>query len=607
MELLLMVVDYIPTNCLSSFALVCHACHEFARWRQFSAVSISKIYDSEFGRGLLSKVCAEAALGMDDQRMGYDLQPSPVRLGAFIQELVMRTDARSFLEIMGPAPPKSYHFHHNEMIQASAFPKFRDQEATTYYSTHLQKLAFAIQHSMPRIRKMRFEDKVPIPRGMWNVLIHKNSLQDLDLFACIIGTPVEPPLVASVTSWPLTSLRINITEDRVYYGNFQQDADQFCAQILRITAPTLRSLRLSCCNSANVHRHNPLSLEGMEDISFSSLADVELNLECNTAFYRAVLHSSSKLEAICLTVTATFPTFGRLWPGRSLEYPSLKCLSVNRDSFDRCPILTVLPLLRENNQIEILRLEQGFDLDCLLQSHVLPLLGASFMHLTSLSLTVRYEYMRDDRLLQLIGTILTLHQLQLKVVRSSEHRHPWPIIHKSVRRCLSNIEGLQRLSLTGDTYKCGKGCPRHLYYRKRRLERDGGSAYEEKDDDTTLPPDYDYYSSHDFSSHSLSMEKSLMPADRPAPTWAYEHEQRMLRHARNYFVKFRHLEWVHFGCLIMGPSRVSRSHRPQVIGERRDHLVEAYMDWAFGWQKFVSPELERNWGYGMDYHKIVLG
>jgi hypothetical protein len=55
-----MIMESILRKSLGNFVLVSHVCHQFAQWRQFRTMAISKVFDAGHGVGPLSRLCCEA-------------------------------------------------------------------------------------------------------------------------------------------------------------------------------------------------------------------------------------------------------------------------------------------------------------------------------------------------------------------------------------------------------------------------------------------------------------------------------------------------------------------------------------------------------------------
>jgi hypothetical protein len=575
-EILVMIVESIGLLDLGRLALAGKACAQLVRWSQFWTTIVSRVGDGRGNVTVLQQLYKEALLHQQSQavlqldRQSNGLQTGAFPLGPCVRRLVMRSNGSSLL-LSGP--------EHQLNLRA-----------TDIYSRHLWVLAFVLKHALPNLRAIRFEDAVPMPRGLWEV-IARSSVIELDLHNCYVGNPVVPPLPPDVDHWPLTRLSIGDTGTRGLTSmprgglmlRLVEDENELIEKLLKLCAQSVEFMRLLCCSKSLVHQHQPFEMQSFVNVPFPRLKELELDFFChNIDFYRSLLRPNQRLEALCLAVSCVIPALDTLWPGQSLQYPKLRHLSallndastfweISAPGFPTsCPIQVVLPLLHQNTHLTSLTLEMDSRSRCLLSTTVIPLLSTQFRNLSSLSLTLMYHTMQSDTtLLPLLSTLTTLQQLRLRTFSYNRQASWWPIDHKLLRQHLTDLVHLRRFAVSGDTYPCqltqSHVCSTHGYFENYILEAQGAAPYDERQDDTPLSlhwwcgqrlPRFDVHPNPTWP-HLLQSRAAFRPPSAgrrrrghqtpepnvDIPQWRSEHAQRMVRYARNYFEQWPQMEW----------------------------------------------------------------
>lgn len=643
-EIMIMIIELLPLGTLGSLALTCRACEQFAKWQQFGTAVVSNIIRPVFHDNiLLSKLIGELSTASNDGR--FFTNQRVARLGPSIRRLVLRTNASSF---------------------TLNSPFDRNQEATNLYSMHLQHIAFLIKYGLPNLKAIRLEDQVPVPRAMWRTLMH-SPVRDLEMFNFLVGDPMEPPIPPDILAWPLTSLTIGDIglqgRGVLPPGSFDlrdpRVEDEVICRLIRLTAPTLKVLRLLCCCDLSLHPHKPFRLldtsygkPGTTRRESPLLCELQLDTVCeNMGFYRDLLDpaTSQRLQALSLSVNCHMPTIAAIVAPAVPHYPSLQHFGAYLSSYvtssrayqTHSSLAVVNPLLKANPQLETVELHMDQWGEQLLRTQVLPMLNVHYKNLTSLSIRVDQGRMDND-LLYALGNLVTLQQLRVSIpfwyltFADGELNSD----HKAVRQILAGLKGLRCLVIEGlRNAPAVRVAGQYHSDWDRSLQAHGAPAYNDEEDDT--PPPYGYHddrgppngetprTAKKSNGRAIAVARSSKPLrptrrarrrsskqkEQDDAQWQREHTVRMLRHARNYFVRFPHLQWVYFGSRLMGvPLGQGRGMQPRVLGPFETEVrgvtrevVKGFMDSVFGWKGFSVRKLEEWGGVGIDLEAAVLG
>ena len=727
-EVLIMVIEQISdTRALASFALVCRACNHFARWRRLQTVVLSKLFATEKANGLLKRLQREALAKTQTHPLAMDLARSRLKMpevGTCVRQVVVRTDARSFALNMDE-DLKDYEatMMYSEHLKTLAY-------VIKHALPNLRSIRFEDCAPIPRGMWHVVVQSPVRELDVFNSYIGNPMEPPLPP-----GLRTWPLISLTVGDIGTRGIGGNISSGRPLLRSVRED-DAFISRLLELSAPTLKHLRLLCCSKSLAHIHDPFCLPSVAALSFPRLEELELNFACNNreTFHR-LLKPSPVLRALSIAVLGQGPPTDQLWPDEPLDFPNLRYLAaLSKESaycqpngtgiafhfYAGCPISCVLPILRNpvNHGIQTLHLEQEISRSTIMQDTVLPLLSANFRNLTSLSLMILYTNMNHS-ILPIVGTLLTLRDLRIVSTAATVQQNYWSFSHREARQHLHDLRHLRRLAFGGDAYSVWASQPGD-YYAILHLEREGAPPYDEREDDTPPPPGYDFIGpplhlpeppSHPESgsrfqvmtaqgstSHVLQLPGAVpdairgmpMPGRMPdrmqdpaealeyhrAPLWQREHESRMLRHARNWFVQFPKLQWIYCGKVLMAaPSSAGiakaqarfppqaplhlnatpiasfqdrgwshahltlneiRGQRPRIVGPHYSTpsapvfgaavpgsvppsglgpggktvspaAVLGYLDYAFGWERFVPRVLEEEFGVGVDYGRVLFG
>jgi hypothetical protein len=540
----------------------------------------------------------------------------------------------------------------------------RNQEATDLYAAHLQHIAVLIKYGLPNLKAIRLEDCVPIPQAMWRTLMH-SSVRELEIFNFRVGNPIEPPIPPDILTWPLTSLTIGdiglrdtkLLSNGIFDPREPLVEGEVICRLIKLSAPTLKSLRLLCCSSLPMHPHKPFQLLGSNagDVgpirrSFPQLCELQSDIFCaNTELYRDLLDpvTSHRLHALSLSVNCDMPTIDVIIAPATPHYPLLRyfgaflsnCVTTDRGYQTPCVLKVVVPLLKANPQLEAVELHMDQRGRQLLKEQVLPTFNVHYRNLTSLFVKMDSGIM-DNNLLYALGNLVTLQQLRIKVPHWSLTYAPKELHsdHKAVRQIFAEMKGLRCLAVEGlRNYPAVRANGPCYSEWDRVLQIHGAPAYNNEEDDIPPPYGYDYgyvppndkspwktkyFNASVVAQMSIPLQKKRRARQRSTKQkeeenaqWQHEHTIRMLRHARNYFVRFPHLEWVYFGERLMGaPIGQDRGMRPRVLGPFEPEVrgvtkaaVNGFMDSVFGWKGFSVRGFEEWGGVGIDLEEAILG
>lgn len=292
--------------------------------------------------------------------------------------------------------------------------------------------------------------------------IAQSTIQHLKLFRVRVAklfTIGQPPSQPS-RAWSLRSLYLEVTPAM---GRIQPDVSGLCTSILRLCAPSLRSLTSSTC------RPKPIHTNGLgPSPRFPSLRHLRLGyLTLGDVFYlQELVHD--ELKALDVDTNSS-PACSQFFDGRG-RIPALEILVWSPFYL---PESQSLAFLGANPHLLKLSIPTAASA-ALLEDRIVPMLAQSFSNLTSLSL-VWDSLNIPCQALDYISQITKLEQLHFSGVCAgfqASWRHDWPIDHQAMQKYLRNLPLLKKLAFSRDSYSNGLtvSCERYYVDGTRGLE-----------------------------------------------------------------------------------------------------------------------------------------
>ena len=226
LEIIGLILGYIPLETLSALALVNRDCRQLARSRQFASVQLD-YSDNIFG---LIDILLQEGL----QRLRNQERTSQPSLGTCIRRITMATDPDWVTDRLGVGLNDDFvelSKDERDQRRAVASAEFFDE-----YIPLIQNL-LADPRIMPNLELLDWEDKIVLQRSFFDSLL-TSTIRHLKLFR--VG--IEDSFVVRGTKaqqWPLRTLHLEMAPSLHKTGKL--DISPTCASILRLCASTLES------------------------------------------------------------------------------------------------------------------------------------------------------------------------------------------------------------------------------------------------------------------------------------------------------------------------------------------------------------------------------
>ena len=436
LEVLALVVQKIPETSLASLALVNSDCRQLARSRQFASLHFDYSDDTMAIIGILLREARE--------RLNNNGLTSRPALGPCVRRLTVATH-----------PGWLQHRHNVELSESFiALPKKEKSERLTaacdaFFGSYITSIHLLLSNRtvLPHLELLDWEDKFALQPSFYDAIANSN-IRHLKVYRVYADKSFTIDQPQSQPSWPLRSLYLEILPA---IGNRDLDVSGLCTSILRICAPSLRSLTWSTC------RPNPIHTNGLgPSPRFPSLRHLRLEYLAlvDVCYLQELLHD--ELNALDVNTNSS-PACSEFFDGRG-RIPALEIFVWSPLTL---PESQSLAFLEANPHISRLNIPRAASA-ALLENRIVPMLEQSFSNLTSLGL-VWDSLNIPCQALACISQIKTLQQLHLSAGFHAGWRHDWSIDHQVMQKYLRNLPLLKNLAFSRDSYSNGLtvGCERY--------------------------------------------------------------------------------------------------------------------------------------------------
>ena len=525
LEVLALILSKIPEASLASLALVNSDCRQLARSRQFASLHFDY---SDRTLAIIDKLQGEAT-----ERLNNAGLTSKLALGPCIRRLTVATH------------PGWVHLRHNVELSGefNALPKsVRSKRLTAacdaFFGSYIPSIQYLLSNRivLPYLDLLDWEDMIALQPSFFDA-IAQSTIQHLKLFRVRVDKlfTISPPQSQPSRAWPLQSLYLEILPA---LGNMELDVSRLCTSMLRVCAPSLRSLTWAMCSPKPVHT------DGLGPIPrFPSLRHLRLDFVkfVDVCCLQQLVHD--ELNALDVDTKGS-PACSEFFDGRG-RVPALE-IFVWRSS--KLPETQSLAFLEANPQLSKLSMPLAASAT-LLEDRLLPMLAQSFFNLTSLSL-VWDDLNITCQAMDYISQITTLEQLHLSAGFQFGWRHDWLINHEVMQKYLRYLPMLKRLAFSRDSYSNGLtvSCERYYVDGIRGLE--------------------------DVLNEHHTQEK-----------FEEEHRQWIVGQANAYVEEMPQLEWLYFGQIPMAAEKCLESQKKiaRPLTTERDGCWTLLRE-TFGWK-----------------------
>ena len=428
LEIISLILSYVPTETLPALALVNRDCRQLARSRQFASIQL----DYSKGAFDLIFVLLEESFQRFDNK-GKTKTPS---LGACIRRITMATN------------PDWITYRHGiglddglMALSAEERNQRRANANANFFDAYIPLIEriLADPSIMPHLELLDWEDKVVLRRLFFDRLLTSN-VKHLKLFrvgieeAFVFGNP-------KVQQWPLRTLHLEMSASLNKIGEL--DISPTCARILLLCASTLESLTW-------ISSHNKAQFSFGDDMSdpiprFLRLRILTLEVwhQMDLKMWNALVTDGLQiLKADTDADSSSVEFFQNCGTIPSLDTFVWRTHKIAADH--------PLDFLRANPQLKQLSLEWQAP-PVFLEKQLLPMLSESFTCLTSLSL--RWDGTSIPlSALEAITSLKRLQKLHLSAGERFGWKHNWLIDHNSIRSHLEKLPRLQKLAFSRDSY-----------------------------------------------------------------------------------------------------------------------------------------------------------
>lgn len=510
-EILPLILRYLDPSALANLALVNSDCRQLARSRQFTSIQLDY---SNACFGLIQLLLNE---GKERMSLAANFLTSLPSLGACIRRITVATHP-GWLSSRHDIENSEGFYALDEKVKAERLAI----ASQTYHVFYLTAIGFLLSNRsvLPHLELLDWEDRVSLPKVFYNHLARSN-IKHLKLYRVPVDEEfeIDSPNALGIGGWPLRTLHLEV-QWNIFRGPQTPEGSisPLCASILRKCAPTLEALTWT---SLPTRRPDPQSFGA--DISniprFPNLRKLIL-MHQGIDFADAATLNSLLDAPLSVLVAAT---------ERRGEYATIKekcfqdrgrihSLETFVWNFAHLQDEHSLDFLSANDQLSKLSLPLAVSAT-LLEEKLLPMLSLSFLSLRSLDLTWE-ETSIPDSSLKLISTLRSLEQIQLSAGFQYGWRHNWFIDHESLRKHLSLLSRLQKISFRRDTYKSPFG-----------------DSFSES-----------YYSIQPLSLEDMenAMDDEFEHSDL-GTLFELKHRGLMLEEANKYAAVLPRLEWIYFG------------------------------------------------------------
>ena len=521
LEILAMVLQYLPTSALPTLALVNPDCRQLARSRQFCSVRFDY---SNSTMGVIRQLLREGR-----ERIANGGLTSTPSLGACIRRVQIATNPSFIARRHNITVDRDFMALDPDIRQ-----RMQEDASAMFYDLYMPAIETVISSKaiLPHLQLLDSEDRSLFPPSFFNGLVC-SSIRHLKLVCAAIGNDFEIQLPSNSDSnqWQLQSLHLEVMASIGPYPI--PSTSQLCISILRACSSTLRSLTWRSIDE------NEFSFGTV--VPFDNLLRVrlEMGLRIDSTILKALVRDG--LQALEVDIEGR--SIADFFQSRS-TIPSLRTLVVPRLKEQKS-----MEFVKDNPQLS--KLNVYFDGAAnLIGGKLLPILSKSFSNLTSLGL-VWSENSISETALQYISSLSTLQQLHLSAGNRSGWRHDWLIDHILMRKYLSRLQGLQKLAFSRDTYVRNVGLAQdnpeahqyevEHYYGLRMVPHDW------------MNNNYDIYTEAvygDSDDYDKAAENRL---------WEQWHRDCMLKEAAEYKRILPRLTWLYFGKI---PMHVPRGEAP---------------------------------------------
>lgn len=525
LEVLALVVHNIPEASLASLALVNSDCRQLARSRQFASLHFDY---SDHTLAIINKLQGEVTERSNDAGL-----TSKLALGPCIRRLTVATH------------PGWVQYRHNVELSEkfNALPKKEKSKRLTAacdaffgsYITSIQDL-LSNRTVLPHLELLDWEDMIALQPSFFDA-IAQSTIQHLKLFRVHVDKlfTVSPPQSQPSRAWPLQSLYLEIMPA---WGNMDLDVSRLCTNILRICAPSLRSLTWSTCSPDPIHTDGLGSSPRFPSLRHLRLEYLKLVDVC---YLEELVHD--ELNALDVNTNSS-PACSEFFDRRG-RIPGLEIFVWSSSNL---PEPQSLAFLGANPQVSKLSMPQAVSAT-LLEDRIVPMLAQSFSKLTSLSL-VWDSLNISCQAMEYISQITTLEQLHLSAGFQAGWRHDWPVDHQVMQKYLRNLPLLKKLAFSRDSYSNGLtvSCERYYVDGIRGLE--------------------------DVLDENHTREK-----------FEEKHRQWIMGQANDYVVEMPQLEWLYFGQIPMAVAECPESQKKiaRPLTTERDGCWTLLRE-MFGWK-----------------------
>lgn len=230
LEILGIILQYLPTSSLPTLALVSPDCRQLARSRQFCSVQFNY---SNSTLGLIRQLLREGRERIANG--GLTLTPS---LGACIRRVQIATSSSFIVRRHNIAVDDDF-----MALGPDTRQRMQEDASAMFYDLYMPAIETVISSKaiLPHLQLLDSEDRSLFPPSFFNGLVC-STIRHLKLFRTAIGNDfeIQPPKNSDSNQWPLETLHLEVTASIGPYP--MPSTSRLCISILRACSSTLRSL-----------------------------------------------------------------------------------------------------------------------------------------------------------------------------------------------------------------------------------------------------------------------------------------------------------------------------------------------------------------------------
>lgn len=553
LEILSQILLYVPSDSLTSLALVNRDCRQLARSRQFASISLN--YSTTSMR-LLDLLLHEG--GQRRANNGRTILPS---IGACVRQLRVATEPDWVV--------RGHDLEPDDLSEDERDSKWNSAHSA-FFGAYLPTIQNVVSCSLPNLTTLIWEDNVEVDKSFFNDIM-KPHIQHVKLRHIKVAEQYQVSLPPMLTGreWPLQSLYLSLSWTWLS-ENPVCSTLPLCISLLRLCAATLESL---VWVGSLTEGESKCHVEGWD----LSLPPFERLRNLQMPFLGAIISRSRVLESLIppegqcrlrsLSVDLDDANFygylrrrGRI---TSLQKLVVDVLGPAEGAFD---------FLRANDHLSTLSILYYRTSSDILTNRLLPILSRSFTNLTSLRLTWKKTYIPDEAL-EYISTLKSLEQIYLSAGNQDGYQPNWLVDHNAMRQTFSQLPNLRKFAFAYDSYDNGQP------------ESDVEFYYE----DMGIPEAMQEVI-NDARARFIRGEAELIEgpfSELVEKAWERVHLRKMLAEADQYLQEMpdNPLEWMYFGQIPMGVKSVDGQRKAYPLSRARDNCA-TFLEKMFNWKTY---------------------